>query len=84
MIGRKFYKSVVTVTVISEYPVEINNLAQLDRLITEGDCSGEIATEGCEEITSEEAVKALIAQGTDPTYFGLSEDELPVRGDEET
>jgi hypothetical protein len=49
-------------------------LAQLDYLINDGDCSGLIHEPVVVELSAEEVAKELIAQGSDPEFFGLDED----------
>jgi len=72
---RKFYKTVITVTVLSEdNPVTETNLSRIHDQITDGDWSGEVDADGGTELTAKEAAQALLAQGSDPSFFQLSDD----------
>ena len=70
---RKFYKTVISVTVLSEEPFEYENLSQVIYAIGEGDCSGEYHTTEAKVITARQVVRALKAQGSDPDFFQLNE-----------
>lgn len=72
---RKFYKTVIEVVVLSEdEPYSCNDLAMLEYDITEGHFSGVWEVKSSEELSPEEAAKALLAQGSDPEFFRLSQD----------
>ena len=71
---RKFYKTIFSVEVLSENPIEqIVDLDDLNYMITDGDCSGDIDSEGSEEIDGATAAKLLIKQGSDPGFFQLDD-----------
>jgi hypothetical protein len=71
---RKFYRSVVTVEILSETPIP--NDISLDDIyyeITEGDWSGVCDLETLnEEIDGPTMAKLLLAQGSDPGFFQLT------------
>lgn len=77
---KKFYKTVITVTVLSECgPVSPNaNLDLIARQIDSGDWSGQVETDGGVEITPAEAAKELAAQGSDPGFFMLDVAGNPI------
>ena len=70
---RQFYKTTIMVEVLSEKPVDFENLSAVDLEITEGDCSGKWEVTKTEELTGEQAVKALLEQGSDPSFFRLTD-----------
>jgi len=75
MTNRKFYETKVVVTVLSETPLTGDyNLEQLHYAITDGECSGQIVQESTKELNGREAAEALAEQGSDPSFFGLTED----------
>lgn len=77
---RKFYKTVVTVEIISaDNPPEFENLSELSYLITEGDHSGQFRTTLAKKLTAKEAAKALVKQDSDPEFFGLDEKGNNIR-----
>jgi hypothetical protein len=65
---QKYYRTIITVEILSDYPYSVDTLADVGYDMTEGDVSGQI-TEKCEEITKMEMKKALIAQGSDPVFI---------------
>jgi len=72
---RKFFKTIIQVEVLSEdEPYKFNYLNELYYDITDGHCSGDIEVISQEQLTPEEAAKALIAQRSDPDFFGLDKD----------
>lgn len=70
---RKFYKTTLTVVVLSEQPLEWDDLGDINYLITEGDCSGQIVNDKQEVLTAKQAAKALEKQGSSPGFFRLDE-----------
>lgn len=72
--NRKFFRTTITVEVISEEcPVSELGLADIAREIAEGGCSGEIKNTRVEQLTPGQAAQALIEQGSDPDFLGLSD-----------
>jgi hypothetical protein len=81
---KKYWRTEFKVVVISEdEPVDNMELAAVAFEIQDGDCSGEVTVEGVDELTPVEAAQALIAQGSDPTFFGLNEDGSSAYDDED-
>ncbi len=76
---RKFYKTVITVTVLSEdEPVSTDcELGTIVYQITDGNWSGEVENDGGTELTPAQAAQELIAQGSDPSFFKLDENGKP-------
>lgn len=74
--GEKYYKTVVTFEVLSNWPLEAMSLADYDYEITGGGSSGKITSTVCTELTRAEMAKALIEQGSDPEFL-ISEDDIP-------
>lgn len=68
MTKQKYYRTIITVEILSDYPYSVDTLADVGYDMTEGDVSGQIS-ERCEEITKDEMKKALIAQGSDPNFI---------------
>ena len=77
---RKFYRRVVTIEILSEdEPAEWEDLSDLEYLMTEDHCSGRTDVGFPEEVTPAQMAKLLIAQGSDPEFFGLTEDGNDVQ-----
>ena len=70
MTDRKFYKSVFTLTVLSEEPLSGNEGMQtLTDFIFNGDGSGEIECKSITEVNGKDMAKLLRGQGSDPEFF---------------
>lgn len=74
IVSKRFFRTTVTVEVISRGPYVFSDLADLHQDITSGPCSGSTSVE-IEELSAAEAAEALIEQGSDPTFL-LEEHEL--------
>jgi len=70
---REFYKTVITIEVLSEEPYDLESLSQLAHDVTDGGCSGRIVREKSTRLSRKAFVKACVAQGSDPEFFGLDE-----------
>jgi hypothetical protein len=70
---KHFYRTVIEFEILSEHPVAFNDLAQIHYAITEGDCSGISHVKSQEEVAPEKMARLLLAQGSDPSFFGLEE-----------
>ena len=69
----KFYKTNITVEVLSDSALsESLTLAEIHDAITTGDCSGQITAWSHIGLTEKQVAKALLAQGSDPGFFGLA------------
>jgi hypothetical protein len=73
MSDRKFYKTVITVEVLSEEPVAFGDLGGLHCAITEGGCSGDYTEGKTKTLSAKQAVRELLKQGSDPSFFRLTE-----------
>jgi hypothetical protein len=72
--ARKFYRTIVTVEVLSEdSPWDGPDLQDLAGAITHGDCSGQWDVSHTRELTAQQAAQALIEQGSEPGFFQLDE-----------
>ena len=71
---RQFHKTVIKVTVLSEEPYDNTDVDQLVYDIRDGDCSGEVRIVSSKVLTGRQAARALQAQGSDPSFFRLTED----------
>jgi len=70
----KYYKTIIKVEVLSEGKYNPEDLEQVHMDITDGDCSGKWDIESSTKLTSKQAAKALIAQGSAPEFFMLDEE----------
>lgn len=73
MTSRKFYRTKISVEILSEDPVSFDNLAAVHQSITDGDCSGVWDVINVDELDGKQAASALSAQGSDPTFFRINE-----------
>ena len=71
----KFYKTVITITVITEDdPISDDmSLSYIEHEFTNGDASASVNFSS-EEISSSQATDELIKNGSSPEFFGLIED----------
>ncbi len=76
MSARKFYKTVVTVTILSERgPVSPScELDHIHRELQDGYWIGEVDNDGGTELTGAEVAKALVEMGSTPDFFDLEDD----------
>jgi hypothetical protein len=74
MTTRKFYKTVITIEVLSEEVYAFDSLEQTAYDIQDGDFSGKIEVVKSEELNGEQVVKALDNQGSASEFFMLDED----------
>jgi len=75
---RKFYQTKIVVTVLSEEPLEWDDLHDVDYAITDGGCSGDTQECAHKVLTAKQVVKALQAQGSEPGFFQLDDDGKDV------
>lgn len=66
-----YYKTSITVTVLSSYPYEETDLGQVMYDIMDGVCVGGVQRQESEMISQEEMKEACLALGADPEYFGI-------------
>lgn len=71
-----YYRTVLTVEVLSTTPVADWDLSDIAREMVYGDVSGDWQVATVEEVTEERMSELLIAQGSDPSFLlGDEEDE---------
>ena len=76
--NKKFYKSTITVTILSKEPLPNDmSLADIAYSFSDGDNGGDWGLTKVEELDDKQAAAELIAIGSSPGFFGLTdEDEL--------
>jgi len=78
---RKFHKTVLTVTVLSEEPISPDiDLADVAHEIIEGDWSGDWGITEAQEVDAKTIAKLLREQGSDPEFFGINDEGDDVNG----
>ncbi len=82
--SRKFYRTVITVEVLSDLPLPDGlSLEAISNAIEQGDCSGRVIT-----LLDNEPVDGFImanllqAQGSDPEFFGLTPEGEDIEREE--
>lgn len=74
MTDRKFYKTVIKFTVLSEEPIPDGmELSSIAEQCISGDWSMSCASRKETEINGKQAASALLNQGSDPSFFRLDE-----------
>jgi hypothetical protein len=68
---RTFYKTVIQVEVLSEEPLEYDDLGDVNFAISQGDCSGSIREIKRITLNGKQAAKALLKQGSSRVFSGL-------------
>lgn len=71
MSKRRFYKTKIEVTVLSEEPYEFRALEGLAHDITYGDCVGVVSDQAPVRISRKQVVKELYDAGSEPEFFML-------------
>lgn len=72
MTKRKFYKTTVEIEILTEdTPYDASSLENIGYDISSGDCSGTWKITKSKTLNGKQAAKALIAQGSDPEFFGI-------------
>lgn len=79
---KKFFKTTITIEILSEKKYNSTDLEKIAYDITDGDCSGVVNVTEYKELTPVEAAKALLAQGSDPEFFGLDEEGISLDEEE--
>ena len=71
-----FFKTTITVTVLSENPLGLvcNDLGELHYRITNGDCVGTIKDASHEQITGKQCADTLYELGSEPDFFRLDDE----------
>ena len=74
MKGKKYYKTTFKIEVLSEGGAASDlGLEEILYEITNGEFSGAIECVGVKELTSRQAARELMNQGSDPEFFNLDE-----------
>lgn len=71
---KKIYKTVFTVEVLSEEPIESTSLYELAEETTNGSWSGILELTSSTELTGNEAVVEIRKQGSDESFFNIDEE----------
>lgn len=80
---RKFYKNVLTVEVLSEEPISGHlSLKDIEYMITDGDCSGDIKWKPQVVLNGKKCADALSGQGSEPGFFRLDDEGNDTDEDE--
>lgn len=75
MTNRKFYKTVIEFTVLSEVPIPSGmSLGSIADECINGDWSMGDSTHKQTELNGKQAASALLNQGSDPDFFGLTDE----------
>ena len=77
---KKFYRTIIQVEVLSEDEIDLiaNDLEAINYAITDGDCSGVVSVISTEVLSPQQMARATVAQGSDPTFFGIDQDGNPT------
>jgi len=70
---RKFYRTIVTVEVLSEEPLDNMGLDALHYAITDGDCVGRTHFGDPQEVEASDAADRLYEMGSEPNFFRLDD-----------
>lgn len=83
MTERKFHKYIFQYEIVSEVPLQVDdlNIEDLHHLTYEGPCSGRMLETHYVELNAKEAADALIEQGSDPEFFQIDQDGNDVDED---
>lgn len=71
----KYYRTVITVEVLSDEPYNPASLAQVAHDTISGGCSGNWKITSSEEVTVKRMAELLEAQGSDPSFLIMEEDD---------
>jgi hypothetical protein len=82
MTERKFHKTIFTVVVLSEDPLDQPSLADLAYEIDQGVCVGSCIKLGSEVLDGERAARELEGVGSEPGFFQLDADGADLGEDE--
>ena len=78
---RKFYRTVFTVTVLSEEPISSVSLDTLHYFITDGEGSGVVTQEESVPVDGPTMAVMLEEQGSDPGFFQLTDKGEDIEDD---
>lgn len=71
MTNRKFYKHTITIEIVSENDAVPHDLADIAYAISDGGDSGTWDVTSTKKLNGKQAAEELMAQGSDPEFFGL-------------
>lgn len=74
MTSRKFHKTVVQITILSEEEIGSVTPEQIAYQISGGEWSGYVEITSRQEINGADAAKGLMEQGSDPEFFRITEE----------
>lgn len=74
MSERTFHRTTVTLTVLSDEPVDDYSLRELLDACDAGPCVGDVTGREAERITGKELADALYQARSEPGFFGLDDD----------
>ncbi len=69
------FKTVITVTVLSDTPIDDLDLASVAHEIDNGDCVGTVDFGSKQPLTREQMAAELVKAGSSPDFFGELDDE---------
>ena len=78
---KRFYRTVITIEVLSEEPVEAMDVDDIAYEIREGSYSGEVEFGPSEVVDGPTMARLLMKQGSDPEFFGLDDEGNPVESE---
>jgi hypothetical protein len=78
---RKFYKTIITIEVLSEEPYNPDSVQEIDYDITDGDCSGKFDVVESIEVDAPTMAALLKSQGSDPEFFQLDDEGNDLEDD---
>jgi hypothetical protein len=82
--NRTFYRTVVTITILSEDPYEFASIDMINYDITEGACSGQIEVGDSIPCDGVEMADLLHFQASDPGFFRLDNEGNDLEEDNAT
>jgi hypothetical protein len=71
---RKFYRTVISVVVLSEGPFIYDDLDDVNSAITTGDHVGTVTETSVKTLTGKQAANALLDAGSEPGFFELDDE----------
>lgn len=75
MDDRKYYRTRITVSVLSEKPQAADlPLEDVAYMINEGDCVGQVTQSESKEMTAKNMARSLYRYGSEPGFFRLNDD----------
>lgn len=69
MSQKQYYRTIITVEVLSDFPYDPESLEQISNDITDGDCSGKWQIVDSKEVNKHQMEQLLVEQGSDPSFL---------------